>query len=402
MNSKKVKNIVSNLFAIIILLIALVIYRKYDYNFYIKGISEKGKTVFSRDSVEKYSKERSYKIENKISNDAMFYKEINVIPNTPYKVTCMIKTKDVIGDQEIPTAGAQICLNGTEEHSKVLQGDNDWTKIEFYFNSKCNNKVEIGFRLGGNMQNASGTAWFSDLKLEEGAPNDSTVWNFGCFILDYVDVEINGEEKNYATTSQEKEIVRLNMKRLESSIKQMSNNQMSINYEIMEIEEPLTTLSFDEENGYYISEKDAYKLIESYVQEKEYDHVFVCTNLPLESKLTKNKDICEWVGLGNMMYVGKGFSNIRIMQDEYTYSNVNTFPEEVFLHEFLHTLERNSKEYGYEVPALHDYEKYNYSDDRYDGLRKWYIAYMNGMIKTNSRVYWTTSRNILYETSKIN
>ena len=78
------------------------------------------------------------------------------------------------------------------------------------------------------------------------------------------------------------------------------------------------------------------------------------------------------------------------------------FPEEVFLHEFLHTLERNSKEYGYEVPALHDYEKYNYSDDRYDGLRKWYIAYMNGMIKTNSRVYWTTSRNILYETSKIN
>ena len=64
MNSKKVKNIVSNLFAIIILLIALVIYRKYDYNFYIKGISEKGKTVFSRDSVEKYSKERSYKIEN--------------------------------------------------------------------------------------------------------------------------------------------------------------------------------------------------------------------------------------------------------------------------------------------------------------------------------------------------
>ena len=166
MNSKKVKNIVSNLFAIIILLIALVIYRKYDYNFYIKGVSEKGKTVFSRDSVEKYSKERSYKIENKISNDAMFYKEINVIPNTPYKVTCMIKTKDVIGDQEIPTAGAQICLNGTEEHSKVLQGDNDWTKIEFYFNSKCNDTVEIGFRLGGNMQNASGTAWFSDLKLE--------------------------------------------------------------------------------------------------------------------------------------------------------------------------------------------------------------------------------------------
>ena len=40
-----------------------------------------------------------------------------------------------------------------------------------------------------------------------------------------------------------------------------------------------------------------------------------------------------------------------------------------------------AKEYGYEVPALHDYEKYNYTDDRNDGLRKWYIDYMNKAIK---------------------
>ena len=82
-----------------------------------------------------------------------------------------------------------------------------------------------------------------------------------------------------------------------------------------------------------------------------------------------------------MIYIGKGFSNIRIIQQQYNYSTSNTFPEEVFIHEFLHTLERNAKEYGYEVPALHDYEKYNYTDDRNDGLRKWYIDYMNKAIK---------------------
>ena len=85
-----------------------------------------------------------------------------------------------------------------------------------------------------------------------------------------------------------------------------------------------------------------------------------------------------------MMFVGKGFSNIRIISNDYTYSNKNTFPEEVFLHEFLHTLERNSNEYGYTIPELHDYEKYNYENDKYDGLRKWYMAYMNRTIQTNN------------------
>ena len=384
MNNKKLRNIISNILAIMIIIIAFIIYRKYDYNFYIKAISEKGKTVFTRDANVKYSKERSYKIENKMPNDAMFYKEISVRENTPYKVTCMIRTQDVIGDELNPTAGAQICLNNTEEHSSVLQGNNDWTKMEFYFNSKCNNKVEIGFRLGGNIQNASGTAWFSDLSIEEVAQNDSTVWNFGCFLIENANVEINGQQNKYTMTNQDKELAKSNMERLKGSIKNMSKNQMSLEYEIIEITEPVTTLTYDETNGYYIAEKDVYKLINKYVQEKEYDHVFVCTNLPLESELTHDKDVCEWVGLGNMMFVGKGFSNIRIISNDYTYSNKNTFPEEVFLHEFLHTLERNSNEYGYTIPELHDYEKYNYENDKYDGLRKWYMAYMNRTIQTNN------------------
>ena len=383
MNNKKIKNIISNIFIVIIIILALFIYRKYDYNYFTKGILDRGKTVFSRDSTIKYSKQRSYKIENKVSNDAIFYKEISVLKNTPYKVTCMVKTENVVGYEEDPLAGAQVCLAETEEHSAVLQGNNDWTKIEFFFNSKCNDKVQIGFRLGGNMKSASGTAWFSDITLEEGAEDSSSTWNFGCFLLDYANVEIDGIQQNYTMTAQEKSIVNLDMQRLQTSIKEMSNNQMNIEYEIIEITEPLTTLSYDEENGYYIGEKDVYKLINSYVEEKEYDHIFVCMNLPLESELTHNKDICEWIGLGNMLYLGKGFSNIRIVMDNYTYSNNNTYPEEVFLHEFLHTLERNSKEYGYTVPALHDYQIYNYENDRTDGLRKWYIAYMNGTIKTN-------------------
>lgn len=75
-----------------------------------------------------------------------------------------------------------------------------------------------------------------------------------------------------------------------------------------------------------------------------------------------------------------GFSNIRIPNENadllYTYSKNNTFPEEVFVHEFLHNLERVDKEYGNEIPDLHDYEKYGYKESETEGLKVWYKDYM--------------------------
>ena len=90
-----------------------------------------------------------------------------------------------------------------------------------------------------------------------------------------------------------------------------------------------------------------------------------------------------------MEYRNIGFSNIRVPSDENSYiykydTRINTFPEEVFIHEFLHTLEKNSEEYGYERPALHDYEKYGYENKALVGLKDWYQDYMNSNIKTSS------------------
>ena len=88
-----------------------------------------------------------------------------------------------------------------------------------------------------------------------------------------------------------------------------------------------------------------------------------------------------------MDYYGIGFSNIRLPNDSRSYiykynSRINTFPEEVFLHEFLHSLERNAQEYGYDRPELHDYEKYGYENERLEGQKQWYTDYMNKEIKT--------------------
>lgn len=91
---------------------------------------------------------------------------------------------------------------------------------------------------------------------------------------------------------------------------------------------------------------------------------------------------------------GIGFSNIRLSGDDINYvyyynSRINTFPEEVFMHEFLHTLERTSKEHGYETINLHNYKDYGYNDGGISGLSNWYEDYINCKIldkKTNQYV----------------
>ena len=90
-----------------------------------------------------------------------------------------------------------------------------------------------------------------------------------------------------------------------------------------------------------------------------------------------------------MDYYAIGYSNIRLPNNSQSYiykynTRINTFPEEVFLHEFLHSLERTAQEYGYEVLDLHDYETYGYKNEALIGQKEWYKDYMNKQIKTAS------------------
>ena len=93
-----------------------------------------------------------------------------------------------------------------------------------------------------------------------------------------------------------------------------------------------------------------------------------------------------------MEYFGIGFSNIRLPNSNTSYmykydSNINTFPEEVFVHEFLHSLERDLIESGYDIPHLHDNEKYGYKNKMLIGLKEWYRDYMQCRIKKIGRAH---------------
>ncbi len=382
---KKARKILSYLIMIVAIIALIVMYNKYNFNNFEKGIRKEGITTFTRDNNIKYGKKASYKIESKDYNDAMFSQNIKVTPNTPYKITCMIKTENVQNENNSTSGGAHICSNTTQERTKMITGTTNWQEITFMFNSKKATEVNIGFRLGGYETLSKGTVWFSDFKVEQGNLNNSNEWKMVCFIFPNIDVnvDINGKKENIKLQMSNNEVstIKTNLSRFQSSIKEISKNKMSITYDTYVINQPITTLSYDKNNGYYVSITDIYDNIKDYIENNEYDHIYIAFRMA-DKQNGKTELTSDWIGLGGMEYMGTGFSNIRMPDDrqnlayEFNY-RVNTFPEEVFIHEFLHTLERNVAEYGYKVPALHDYVLYGYKEDTIQGLKQWYTDYMN-------------------------
>lgn len=237
---------------------------------------------------------------------------------------------------------------------------------------------------------AFGTAWFSDFKIESGIADETNTWNFLCLLFNQVDVPIekNGRPQNIKLnlTQIDKDDISICMRRFQSSMQEMSNGKIKIKYDIDEINTPITNISYDEENGYYVSGYNVKDVLDNYIKQGKYDHIFIAFrtgDMNQQNAIPVN----DWIGLGSMEYRGLGFSNIRLPDDDHNYiykydTRINTFPEEVLVHEFLHTLERNTEEYGKERPELHDNAKYGYENKGTIGLKEWYQDYMNQDIKT--------------------
>ena len=75
-------------------------YQTNNFNDFIRSEKNLYTSKFQRDNETKYSQNKSYKIESKEYNDAMFFKKIELKENTPYKVTCMVKTNNVQAKEE--------------------------------------------------------------------------------------------------------------------------------------------------------------------------------------------------------------------------------------------------------------------------------------------------------------
>ncbi len=399
------KKVISRIFSLIILIGLITalayIYNKYYFNDFIKANENKGETSYYRDSSQKYNGLKSYCIENKDYNDALFFKKISVKKDTPYRITCMVKTENVESDKP-ETSGACISIMGTADQTIPIQGTTDWQKVTLLVDSKEQDTLDISFRLGGYDGYSKGKAWFSDIHVEEGVKDETSDWNVVCFLIDNIDVNVEGKQYTYSLTQEDKDLLKDNLKRFANTVESFSNNAMTVSYQTVEIEEPLTSLSYDQENYYYVAAKDVKPLIDDYVQKNEYDHIFIGIRM---GDTLSSIPVNEWIGLGSMRYDSIGFSNIRMPNDlknstMYKYNIKNdTFPEEVFVHEFLHSLERNLTEKGYTFPALHDNEKFGYENQNKTGLKEWYRDYMRCNIDSNAGK--TGLDQIVYKTKPI-
>lgn len=276
---KVIKDVISTAIMVISIIALIVVYSKYNYNDFVKSVQERDKTSFTRDSKVKCSKMDSYKIENKDYNDAMFFETVSVTPNVPYKVTCKVKVQDVENESNTKNGGAHICIAGDFERSITISGTQDWQELTFLFNSKNREEVNIGFRLGGNDEKSKGTAWFSDFKIEAGIVDKNEEWKFGCFIFPKIDVDVkvNGKTQHVSLSMSDNDIqdLKINLGRFKTSIASMSRNKMKVDYDLYIIDQPIKTLSYDKENGYYVSQEDVYEYINPYVEKNEYDHIYV-------------------------------------------------------------------------------------------------------------------------------
>ena len=267
---------------IILCVILWFVYRYYQENNFNDFVRSEGKlytSEFKRDNKVKYSKQSSYRIKSEEYNDAMFYETIKVEKNQPYKVTCMLKTENVVPEEEQSSIGAQISIEGSTERSIAIQGTTEWQKIEFIFNSEDRDTVNLGFRLGGNAGQAKGTAWFSDFTLEEGIAENDNNWEFACFILESTDVNLNGKNINLKVTDADIKDIETTISRFSNVCGTMSKGKMKAKCDVYKITEPLTQLSYDNEFGYYVAPENVETQIKNVVANGEYDHIFVVMKL---------------------------------------------------------------------------------------------------------------------------
>lgn len=127
--------------------------------------SRKGVTEYIFDTKEKVSGQGSLLIKSNFPNDARVKKRFKVKPETYYRITCWVKTKD-IGKEYL---GANISVDELGDTSKDLRGTySTWQKLEFIGITGTGQKsLVVTLGLGGYSNLNTGMAWFDDLKVEE-------------------------------------------------------------------------------------------------------------------------------------------------------------------------------------------------------------------------------------------
>jgi len=147
------------------------------------------------------------------------------------------------------------------------------------FDSKNREEVNLGFRLGGYLGEVTGEAWFADLKIEEGIPEQNNTWKFACFIFRNTDVTIDGNRVQLQVIANDVSDITNTINLFENSCRSLSNGKMMAKCDIYQITTPLSNLSYDKEFGYFVAAEDIENQIKDTIASNDYDHIFAIVRL---------------------------------------------------------------------------------------------------------------------------
>ena len=111
-----------------------------------------------------HSGSNALKISSESGSDTSFYTEMSVEPNTTYRLSGWVKTKNVSG-----AMGGLFNAHELQKNAKTsaVDGTSDWTKVEVTFDTGNKTTISINCLFGGWGQ-STGTVWYDDVSLRKG------------------------------------------------------------------------------------------------------------------------------------------------------------------------------------------------------------------------------------------
>ncbi|MFO0793392.1 MAG: hypothetical protein U0586_04940, partial [Candidatus Brocadiaceae bacterium] len=129
----------------------------------------------------------------------------------------------------------------------------------------------------------------------------------------------------------------------------------------------------DEKANWWISPDDVRSEMDTYAPPGTYDSIIAVFNL-VEGSIWGVGSVGTWGSVTN----GAGYAMVQLPINFQAWGS--TYPEEIIVHEWLHTVEGFYRGFGYAVPSLHDAEKYGYKPDGNGSWHRWYEDYMQNKV----------------------
>ena len=331
----------------------------------------------------------SFKLQNTDYNDSRIEKTFKVKPNTYYRASVMVKYSgyELDPNADITESGAVLqLLDSNNVYIKDgFYNSEEWKKLELSFYSGDSEFYTIRLRNGFSDRECKGTAWFSDVRIEEASL--STDWNVLVLVIKHIKAEATVDGAKIEVDNQlndnDVEYLRDAIQVLKQNISDLSEGLAGIrSIDVYALEDTVTELNAADVNKVDCTEKAVSKALDKYLDQKSYQQIILIH--PLQD-VNKNAKGGTWVGKGGASYKGITCCQCIYISGKEDYSekgassNYKKFPLSLVVHEILHGVEKDSGKIDKEKTAPLHMEDNSPYKEIYNGNDGWYSYYHDYM-----------------------